>query len=55
MLNEGGLELADGRLVLGPKAETRFGRKTFMELYAVFSSPRPTRCATPCRKPSRIA
>ncbi len=31
--------LAGGRLVLGPKAERRFGRKNFMELFAVFSSP----------------
>ena len=30
---------ASGRMVLGPKAERRFGRKNFMELYAVFSSP----------------
>ena len=28
-----------GRLVLGPKAERRFGRRNFMDLYAVFSSP----------------
>jgi ATP-dependent helicase Lhr and Lhr-like helicase len=28
-----------GRLVLGPKAERRFGRRNFMELFAVFSSP----------------
>ncbi|MCK6516851.1 DEAD/DEAH box helicase [Myxococcota bacterium] len=39
MLRDGGLALASGRLVLGPKAERRFGRKNFMELYAVFSSP----------------
>jgi ATP-dependent Lhr-like helicase len=28
-----------GRLVLGPTAERRFGRRNFMELFAVFSSP----------------
>jgi ATP-dependent helicase Lhr and Lhr-like helicase len=39
MLADGGLREASGRLVLGPKAERRFGRKNFMELYAVFSSP----------------
>jgi hypothetical protein len=27
------------RLLIGPKAERRFGRRNFMELYAVFSSP----------------
>jgi ATP-dependent Lhr-like helicase len=40
MLRDGGLRLASGRLVLGPKAERRFGRRNFMDLYAVFSSPR---------------
>ena len=39
MLRDGALRLACGRLVLGPKAERRFGRKNFMELFAVFSSP----------------
>lgn len=39
MLDDGSLILTSGRLVLGPKAERRFGRKNFMELYAVFSSP----------------
>ncbi|GMV42201.1 MAG: ATP-dependent helicase [Myxococcales bacterium] len=39
MLKDGALRLAGGRLVLGPKAERRYGRKSFMELYAVFSSP----------------
>jgi ATP-dependent Lhr-like helicase len=39
MLRDGGLVRASGRLVLGPKAERRFGRRNFMELYAVFSSP----------------
>jgi ATP-dependent Lhr-like helicase len=40
MLRDGGLQLASGRLVLGPKAERRFGRRNFMDLYAVFSSPK---------------
>lgn len=39
MLEDGGLRMASGRIVLGPKAERRFSRKNFMELYAVFSSP----------------
>jgi ATP-dependent Lhr-like helicase len=39
MLRDGSLVLASGRLVLGPKAERRFGRRNFMELFAVFSSP----------------
>ena len=40
MLRDGGLRTASGRLVIGPKAERRFGRRNFMELYAVFSSPK---------------
>lgn len=39
MLRDESLRLASGKLVLGPKAEKRFGRKNFMELFAVFSSP----------------
>jgi len=39
MLDDGALRLAGGLLVLGPKAERRFGRRNFMELFAVFSSP----------------
>ena len=39
MLRDTALRLVSGRLVLGPKAERRFGRKNFTELYAVFSSP----------------
>lgn len=39
MLRDGSLVEASGRLLLGPKAERRFGRRNFMELYAVFSSP----------------
>ncbi|PRQ05139.1 DEAD/DEAH box helicase [Enhygromyxa salina] len=40
MLRDGGLRMASGLLVIGPKAERRFGRRNFMELYAVFSSPK---------------
>ncbi len=39
MIEDNSLVLASGRLILGPKAEKRFGRRNFMELYAVFSSP----------------
>ncbi|UPU37484.1 DEAD/DEAH box helicase [Geomonas paludis] len=39
LLRDCALRLAGGRLVIGPKAEHRFGRKNFMELFAVFSSP----------------
>lgn len=39
MVRDGALRRAGGRLVLGGKAERRFGRRNFMELYAVFSSP----------------
>lgn len=39
MLRDDALRLAGGRLILGPKSERRFGRKNFMELFAVFSSP----------------
>ncbi len=34
------LRLAGGALVLGPQAERRFGRRNFMELFAVFSTPK---------------
>jgi len=40
MLRDRSLVKVAGRLSLGPKAERRFGRRNFMELYAVFSSPR---------------
>jgi ATP-dependent Lhr-like helicase len=40
MLHDGSLISGAGRLIVGPKAEKRFGRKNFMELFAVFSSPK---------------
>ena len=43
--------LASGRLVLGPKAERRFGRKNFMELFAVFSSPQTYTVQTASGRP----
>ncbi len=39
LLADGGLREASGQLVIGPKAEKRFGRKNFMVLFAVFTSP----------------
>lgn len=39
MLEDGSLVRVSGRLVLGQKAERRFGRRNFADLYAVFSSP----------------
>ncbi len=39
MLRDRALLQMSGRLVLGPRAEKRFGRRNFMELFAVFSSP----------------
>ncbi len=39
MIQDESMILASGRLLLGPKAERRFGRRNFMDLFAVFSSP----------------
>jgi ATP-dependent Lhr-like helicase len=39
MIRDRALLLVSGRLVLGPTAEKRYGRRHFMELYAVFQSP----------------
>ncbi|TVQ93962.1 MAG: DEAD/DEAH box helicase, partial [Deltaproteobacteria bacterium] len=39
MLRDRSMLDLSGRLVLGPRAERRFGRRNFMELFAVFSSP----------------
>ena len=51
MLQDGSLVLASGRLILGPKSEKRFGRRNFMELYAVFSSPQSYAVETQARQP----
>ena len=39
LLHEQTLVHLDGRVLLGPKAEKLFGKRNFMTLYAVFSSP----------------
>ena len=46
MLREGFLYESGGLLSMGDKAEKVFGRKNFMELYAVFSSPALYRVTT---------
>lgn len=39
MLSEGILVLTEGRLILGPKGESLYGRKNFQALYAIFDAP----------------
>lgn len=39
LVRDRSLDVVGGRLLLGPRAERKFGRRNFMELYAVFSSP----------------
>ena len=51
MLRDTSLVLLDGRLLIGPKAERRFGRRNFMELYAVFSSPQSYSVETTAGQP----
>ncbi|MCY1013406.1 DEAD/DEAH box helicase [Nannocystis pusilla] len=51
MLRDKSLLLLDGRLLLGPKAERRYGRRNFMELYAVFSSPQTYTVETTNQQP----
>ena len=46
MIRDGSMILTSGLLSLGPKAERRFGRRNFMELFAVFSSPKTYSVAT---------
>ena len=41
---------ASGRLVFGPKVERRFGRRNFMDLYAVFTSPQSYKVITTAGK-----
>ncbi|MBU6162247.1 MAG: DEAD/DEAH box helicase [Myxococcales bacterium] len=51
LLREDTMRVAAGRLVLGPQAERRFGRKNFMELFAVFSSPQTYTVQTTSAQP----
>ena len=51
MVQDGSLLLSSGRLSLGPKAERKFGRRNFMELFAVFSSPQSYTVQTTDGKP----
>ncbi|MFL4905937.1 DEAD/DEAH box helicase [Streptomyces sp. MMS24-I2-30] len=51
MVQDGALRLVGGQLVLGLKTERRFGRKNFMELYAVFSSPQTYTVQTTAGQP----
>ena len=51
LLRDETLRLASGVLVLGPKAEKKFGRKNFMELFAVFTSPATYSVETPAGQP----
>lgn len=51
MLRDGSLVRTSGRLVLGPKAERRFGSRNFMDLYAVFSSPQTYAVVTVAGQP----
>lgn len=51
MLRDGALTLTSGRLLLGPTADRRFGRRNFMDLYAVFSSPQSYTVQTTAGQP----
>ena len=51
MLRDRSLLEVGGRLVLGPRAGHRFGRRNFMELFAVFSSPQSYAVQTPAGQP----
>lgn len=46
MVQDGSMVFSSGLLSLGPKAERRFGRRNFMELFAVFSTPKTYTVAT---------
>ena len=50
MKKEGFLFEAGGLLSMGEKAEKRFGKKNFLELYAVFSTPVLYRVVTPAKR-----
>jgi ATP-dependent Lhr-like helicase len=50
MTTEGFLFASGGLLAMGEKAEKRFGRKNFLELYAVFSTPVLYRVVTTAKR-----
>lgn len=45
------LDRVGGRLVIGPATEKAFGRRNFMEMYAVFSSPQTYVVTTAAKQP----
>lgn len=51
MVGRSALDRVDGLLVLGHAAERRFGRRNFMDLYAVFSSPQSYKVLGPGKAP----
>ena len=51
LIRDQGLDLHSGRLLLGPKTERLFGRRNFMKLYAVFSSPATYAVLTTAEQP----
>ncbi len=51
MIEDESLVLSSGLLSLGPKAERRFGRRNFMELFAVFSTPKSYAVMTTTSQP----
>ena len=51
LVRDHALLISSGRLVLGTKAERIFGRRNFMELFAVFSSPQSYSVQTADAKP----
>jgi ATP-dependent Lhr-like helicase len=51
LVRDRSLDVTSGLLVLGPRAERKFGRRNFMELYAVFSSPATYHVETPNGRP----
>ena len=51
MVDDESMLLTSGLLSLGPKTERRFGRRNFMELFAVFSSPKTYSVLTTAGQP----
>jgi ATP-dependent Lhr-like helicase len=51
LVDDGSLRVASGRLVVGPKVEKKFGRRNFMELFSVFSSPKSYAVETTAAQP----